>query len=224
MKALVVADGEVPALEELGPELPPAAGDEEFVVIAANGGLRKAQALGLHVDLVVGDADSLAPTTIASLAEQGVELQRHAMAKDASDTELALREAVRRGAAEVFLVGALGGPRFDHALANVLLLAAPDLSVPVTVLDRATTVRVIGGPEGGRLQLLGRAGDIVSLLPLGTDVEGVTLTGLEYSLHGGTLPGGSSLGLSNVLTGPSAEISVTRGRLVAIHIRQGARA
>ena len=97
-RALVVADGDVSSVDELDYQL----------VIAADGGLLKARALGLRPTLVVGDGDSLAPQVLEELAGEGVEVQLHPRAKDASDTELAIREAVRRGAERLEISGAAG--------------------------------------------------------------------------------------------------------------------
>ena len=68
-----------------------------------------------------------APSALAALAASGVPIRRVAAAKDESDTELAVLEAVARGATRSSILGALGGPRIDHALANVGLLAMPEL-------------------------------------------------------------------------------------------------
>ena len=209
-RALVVADGDVSSVDELDYQL----------VIAADGGLLKARALGLRPTLVVGDGDSLAPQVLDELAGEGVGVQLHPRAKDASDTELAIREAVRRGAAEVTLIGALGGQRVDHALANVLLLASPDIDADLTIVDNDMTVRVLGRRGAERLEIAGAAGDIVSLLPLSEEVAGVTTAGLAFELDNATLQQGPTLGLSNEMSGSRATVAVERGRLAVTHTRQ----
>lgn len=224
MKALVVAGGEVAPSDELA-AMSRSASADQLLVVAADGGLLNAQALQLAVDIVVGDGDSLPPATIDSLPGHGIEFQRHPVDKDASDTELALREALSRGAREVLVLGALGGLRFDHALANVLLLAASEWgNTPVALVDGETTVRILDGERdgerGSELEVVGAAGDLVSLLPLSEEVRGVTLAGLRYPLEGATLLRGSSLGLSNVLTGDRARVRIDSGCLVVVHVRQ----
>jgi thiamine pyrophosphokinase len=217
-RALVVADGDVPPAEEIADLLRP---NDATLVVAADGGLLKAEQLGLRPHLVVGDADSLAPETIAGLAARGIELQRHDADKEASDTELALREALRRGAREVVVLGALGGLRFEHSLANVLLLALPELEGhDAALIDGRTTVRLVS--PGWPLELAGRAGELVSLLPLSGEVTDVHTAGLRYALAGATLRQGPSLGLSNVMTAERASVSVGGGRLAVVHTRLAA--
>ena len=123
--ALVVADGDVPRRAVLDAAWPGWA-DEVGLIVAADGGWDKAAAIGLVPDLLVGDADSLAEERFAELAAAGVPIERSPVAKDESDTELAILAALRRGATHVTVLGALGGKRFDHALANVGLLGLTD--------------------------------------------------------------------------------------------------
>jgi thiamine pyrophosphokinase len=190
------------------------------IVVAADGGLRKAEAIGLRADVVVGDADSLAPELVEAAQKAGIEVQRHPPEKDESDTELAVREAVRRGARTVAILGALGGQRFDHALANVLLLANPEIEADLALIDGPTTVRVIGRHGAETAEIEGARGDLVSLLPLSEEATGVTTDGLAYPLAHATLRQGPTLGLSNELISSRASVSVGRGRLAVIHTRQ----
>ena len=97
MHALVVADGDRPRREALDLAWPGWDRDVALVV-AADGGARGAQALGLTVDVWVGDGDSLDAASIAQLERAGVRLLRAAVDKDESDTELAVATALELGA------------------------------------------------------------------------------------------------------------------------------
>jgi thiamine pyrophosphokinase len=215
--ALIVADGDVRA-DQPAPPAGDAHDGPPALVVAADGGARKAQLLGLLPDVVVGDMDSLAPATLAELERSGVKILRHPADKEASDTELAVHEALRRGATKLVILGALGGPRFEHTLANVLLLTLPELAgCDVSLVDGPVTVRVVGSTGPDQVEIAGRPGDLVSLLPLTELVEGVTTSGLAYALDGETLHQGPARGLSNVLTEPRAGISTGSGRLAIVH-------
>jgi thiamine pyrophosphokinase len=166
-------------------------------------------------DVVLGDLDSASAEVRGALEAAGAEVERFPREKDQTDTEIALLAAKRRGATQIELLGALGGARLDHALANVLLLALPSLrGVPVTLRDERHEVRLIRGGE--RLALAGTPGDLVTLLPLTRTVGGVTTTGLRYALQDGVLRMGSSRGVSNELTRKRATLSVGRGSLLVV--------
>jgi thiamine pyrophosphokinase len=218
--ALVVADGDVApraALEAAWPGWDAGIAD----VLAADGGLARARALGVSPDVLVGDLDSLEPALADGARAAGIEVLRAAVDKDESDTELALLEAVRRGATRVTVLGAFGGPRLDHALANLWLLAHPGLAgVTVVLLDAAARVSLVTAPaaDGSPVHhpLPGPSGATVSLLPLGGDVTGITTAGLRYPLHDEPLRTGPARGLSNVRTGPGAAVTVRAGRLLIV--------
>ena len=193
------------------------------LVIGADGGARRAMLAGIHVDLVVGDLDSLAAADLDALMAAGATVSRAHPDKDESDTELCLLAALDRGATVIRLLGALGGARVDHELANVWLLAHPRLdAIDVAILDGGTTIRRIGTSDGrgpGSVVLEGSAGDIVTLLAIDDPVEGVTTHHLRYPLHAETLTPGPARGLSNVMLEGSARIETQRGRLLVIHTR-----
>ncbi len=210
MRAVVVADG-VP--EPSDAEIVEAAD----LVIAADGGAAWLDGLGRPPDVLVGDLDSVEPALVDRLAAGGTRVVRHPREKDASDTELAISEALRLGATEIVLVGALGGERLDHELANLLLLADPELPPgAVSIARGGTGVRVLRGP--GELSLLAGIGATVTLLPIGGDATGVTTAGLRYPLEDETLRVGRSRGLSNEVTAAPASVRVVEGTLLVIEI------
>jgi thiamine pyrophosphokinase len=220
MDALILADGEAPSRGSLDRAWP---GWDANVglVIAADGGARHAAGLGVAIDLWVGDGDSIDADAIAALEAGGVPIVRASPHKDESDTELAVQEAIARGAAGVVIVGGLGGDRIDHALANIGLLAIPDLAGhPASLLDARSRVTLIRAPaaDGEPIfrPLTGRTGDLVSLLPLGDGVTGVTTSGLEYPLSDEPLPVGPARGLSNVRQTGDASVTVRAGLLLVV--------
>lgn len=220
MRAIIVADGEVPSSEWLD-ELLAAHSPEPRLVIAADGGALKAKKLGLVPDVVVGDADSLRPRQLAALRRSGVEVIVYPAQKDESDTELAVREALKRGADNLVIVGAFGGRRVEHTVANLLLLALPELfGRDVVLVDGPSVVRLAGSLGGGRVDIDGTVGDYVSLLPLSGTVTGVTTDGLRYPLSRATLEQGRTRGLSNELADPHGSVSTADGRLAVIHTRR----
>jgi thiamine pyrophosphokinase len=221
--ALIVADGDVPRRAALDSAWAGWA-DDIGLVIAADGGWEKAASLGIMADVLVGDADSLPAERFTELAAAGVPIERAPVAKDESDAELALLAALRRGASHVTILGALGGKRFDHALANVGLLSLPGPGeAEVVLLDATTRVRLLRAPnaEGGpaSCDLSGEIGDLISLLPQGGPASDITTEGLLYPLGGETLPPGPARGLSNVRIASDASVTLRRGNLLVIETR-----
>lgn len=220
MHALILADGDAPTRAELDTAWP-AWDDGVRLVIAADGGARHAAGLGVRIDRWVGDGDSIADVTLADLQRAGVAIERAPTDKDESDTELAVLAALAAGADRLSIVGALGGPRLDHGLANVAMLALPELvGLDVRIVAGTTRIRLLTGSDPGGspvgCDLPGRIGDLVSLLPLGGDVVGVTTAGLRYPLRDEALRLGRTRGLSNVRDTSTARVTLRTGRLLVV--------
>jgi thiamine pyrophosphokinase len=177
-------------------------------VIAADGGAELAQTLGLVVDLVVGDLDSISAETLAGIER----VERHAAEKDATDLELALVAALRFEPEQVLVLGG-GGGRLDHLLGGLLLLAAePFAGVRVDAQFGAAAVHVVRGER----TLYGEPGELISLFAVHGPAIRVVTDGLVYPLRGETLELGSSRGVSNVFAAPEARIALERGVLLAV--------
>src|SRR5436189_171657 len=140
-------------------------------------------ALGIAVDVVVGDLDSVDLQVLDAARHAGAVVERHPAAKDATDLELALLAARERGVAEILVVGGHGG-RLDHFLANALLLAAPAFS-SLHVEARVGPADVVVVRDHAVLH--GRVGDLCSLLALGGPALGVRTEGLRFALAGDDL-------------------------------------
>ena len=187
-------------------------------VIAADGGLDRAVSLGLAVDVVIGDLDSVSAGALSAAERSGARVVRHPEAKDATDLELALDEAVAVGAVRVLVVGSAGG-RLDHLLGSLLLLgSARYAGVEIDALVGEALVHVIRGER----TLEGKPGALVSLLAVAGPARGVVTEGLRYPLTGETLEPGSSRGISNVLTGARARVTLEQGTLLAVRPGRGA--
>ena len=202
LDVVVVASGEGPALT-----LPAAR-----TVVAADGGLDRARALGLEVDVVVGDLDSVTPDALAAAESAGARIVRHPQAKDATDLELALDEAVALSATRALVVASAEG-RLDHLLGSLLLFAAERYAaLELDALVGGALVHVVRAER----RLEGSAGELLTLVPLGGPATGVTTEGLQYPLAGETLAPGTTRGVSNVFLAEVATVTVGSGTLLAI--------
>jgi thiamine pyrophosphokinase len=217
--AVVVADGDVPSRDALDAAWPGWA-DAVELVIAADGGLVRARTIGLEPTLLVGDLDSIEPAVLATAEATGLPIHRSPADKDESDAELALLEALDAGADRVTILGAFGGSRVDHELANLWLLAHPAArDARVELLDARARATMIVAPGDGTtvtIPLAGPVGGTVSLLPFGGDALGITTHGLRYPLRDEPLVTGPARGLSNVRVTPDASVALRGGRLLVI--------
>ncbi len=155
--------------------------------IAADSGAATALQYGCTPRIVVGDFDSLDQLLLEDLGKRGSEIRRAAVEKDETDTELAVQVAIDEGATRITLVGALGGARFDHTMANILLLAGFE-GVPITLVDGPSMCWLVRGPGSSAI-----------------------------ALKGETLSFGKPRGVSNVLIEEHAEVSVEGGVLLVIY-------
>jgi thiamine pyrophosphokinase len=182
------------------------------LLIAADGGALPLLRAGIVPHVAIGDMDSIDAAGLAELEAQGITPQRFPREKDETDLELALLYAAAAGATAIDILGALGG-RWDHTLANVALLALPEL--------RERRARLLA--DGQTLFLVrdaavleGQAGDTVSLLPLSGDAHGVTTRGLRYPLDNATLNYERARGVSNVLLDPPGHVALRAGLLLVV--------
>ena len=185
-------------------------------VVAADGGARAVATAGGVCDVIVGDGDSLdeAGFADAQAANPDVEIRRFPTAKDATDAELALRTALEVEPDRVIVVGAFGGARLDHELANVMLLANQRWrDRDVVLADGSRDVRLVTDST----EIHGRAGDIVTLLAVDGPALDLQSQRLAYELDGLSLEVGTSLGVSNELTGSPATVEVGSGMVLLVH-------
>ena len=210
--AIVVTGGDAPDPERVGALL--AMAHEDRIVIAADSGAAHALALGLVIDVAVGDFDSLDPEFLRQIEERGTEVRRHPVAKDATDLELALDVALGAGAERIVVIGGYGG-RFDHLLANALVLASDRYrEVTLDAIFGSGLVHVVH-PQRER-RIAGVPGDYVTVLPVHGAAADVHLDGMRWPLAGETLHAGSTRGVSNQFVDTTVTIRVGSGVVVVI--------
>jgi len=206
-RALVIAGGQAPTPADLE-------GEPRWEwAVAADSGLDHAEALGLAVDVVVGDLDSVTPTALERARRAGVAIDEHPRDKDATDLALALDAALGLGASSLLVIG-VGGGRPDHALANLLLLAAPayaDVEVDARTADARIAV-VRSRPRSFR----GQVGDVMTLLPVHGTARRVRTEGLRWPLVDEALAAGDTRGVSNEIAHSPGWVVAGEGVLLAI--------
>ena len=187
--------------------LAPLAADDR--IIAADGGLRHVQALGLAPDVILGDFDSLGYVPESARC--------FPVEKDDTDSMLAVRLALEEGYKRFVIYGGMDGPRLDHTLANLQTLQfLADHGAKGFLIGNRYVATVI---QNGSIGFDKSATGILSVFCLGCDAQGVNITGLQYALENGTLTAGFPLGVSNHFVGEAARISVKQGSLLVLYDR-----
>jgi len=197
MKALIVLNGEPPALSVLRDLARDAA------VYAADGGAAACLEAGVTPELVAGDFDSLSP---AQLPPDWV--YREFPEQDRSDFEKVLG-CLPPEISRITVLGGLG-KRVDHLWNNLLIAAALPPDREVGFLDaRQRLIRLT--PEAGFHQTL-PPDTTISLLPCGT-VSGVNTRGLRWDLQAEELGSGRQLSQSNRVEIPEVSVTLEQGTL-----------
>ena len=183
---------------------------EDAYIIAADGGLRHTERMGLTPHAILGDFDSLGYIPAGS--------QVFPVEKDDTDAMLAVRHGLERGYGECFLYGALDGKRLDHTVANFQTLQfLADRGGRGWLIGKDYIVTVL---KEGSVHFAKEAEGILSVFCMGADAAGVTLRGLQYPLEAGTLTAGFPLGVSNHFIGEEATVTVREGSLLLLWDRR----
>lgn len=205
MRAVIISGGSVADYDFIKSRI-----EKNDVIICADSGYDHAVKMSLCVSAVVGDFDSIQSKNIPA----DIEIVRVPAKKDLTDTELALKYAREKGFRD-FLFLAATGSRFDHSLANVMLLKGVALrGESAVIIDEHNKIMM----TNSEIHLHEPVGSIVSLIPV-TDCSGVNAKGFEYPLSGADMQMGEGLGISNVMTKSRAAVSVERGFLLVVVAR-----
>ncbi|OXS25526.1 MAG: thiamine diphosphokinase [Acetobacterium sp. MES1] len=179
-------------------------------LICADGGANFARELKLKPNIIIGDMDSITAET--SEYYKAVQLEMYPQKKDETDTELAIMHAIKRGADKVIVLGGLGS-RMDHSIANIYLLKRfTDVNIEAEIVNENNQIRLLGKTT----ELSFPIGTIVSILPIGENVTGLTITGFEYPITAGEMSVDKPYGISNVVNRNSQQISFEQGLLMVI--------
>ena len=191
---------------------------KDDLVIAADGGYRYLQNVGVRCDLLMGDLDSLPSDTVI-----GTETKRYSPIKDDTDTMLALRHGLELGYRKFLLFGVFGG-RFDHTVGTLQTAAfAAEAGASVYAFEQTQDGRCasyITAVKNGTLTFPDTARGYLSLVAWGGEAKGVTLEHLKYPLSDASLQPHVALGISNeFLPEECARVTVTEGCLLVVKSR-----
>ncbi len=176
--------------------------------IAADSGYSNALSLGEKPKILLGDFDSY-----KGKIPEDAEVITVPAEKDFTDTQLAVSEALSRGADDIVIIGGLSG-RLDHTLSNLCIL--DELSknkIHCVMADGQNRVRYLNSTS----TLIPRSQyKYVSILAISEKLRGVSVEGCKYPLDNATLLRSRQYAVSNEILGNCALISVRRGECYII--------
>ncbi len=183
---------------------------KEHYVICADAGFETAGRYGIKPDLIVGDFDSA-----EKKPPQDVKVLSLPVEKDVTDSMYAVMRGLAKGFRSFVLLGCLGGPRFDHTLANLEVLQyIKEHGAGGVLADEHTKVFLL---SDNRLRMTGAKGATVSVFPYRGASCNVSYTGLQYPLqHQDLTCGGLVMGVSNSVIADPAEIRVHQGTALVV--------
>ena len=185
------------------------------LVIAADSGLHTATKLGLTVDFVVGDMDSVNAKALTDADSRGTKIIRHDTDKNFTDLHAALLYAAEHGAQKIIVVTA-GGGRLDHQFGVIAAMFDPSLGqIQVEALWDNSEIFALQGPTS--CEFSAELEDIVGLQAFGAVAAGISTTGLRWKLNNESLFSHETRGVSNQATQTRVAVSVLTGQLLVIH-------
>ena len=190
MRAIIIGNGDIKDYQYIKSKI----NDNDFI-ICADGGYNHAEKMGIVPDVLIGDFDS------AKNFEKVKDRIEYPKRKDFTDGELAVAYAVDNGYEDIVLI-AMTGDRFDHSIADILLLEKCKNGV---LIDDNNEIYLLKD----KLSLNGGKGQTLSIIPIKDNAVGITTDGLEYPLNDETLYFGSSRGISNIMLADKCNITIT---------------
>lgn len=209
MKVTVVTNGHIENMNILKSAI-----ENSNYIICADGAAKYLMKLNIYPNILVGDLDSINKDAFRWIENGGVKVQRFPVKKDMTDTELAVEFALEQSPSTITIVGAIGS-RMDHSLGNIMLLyKIHKMGIKANIINEINHITI----TDSTLNVEGKIGQTISVIPISGDVKGVTLEGLEYPLTNHDIDMGSSLGISNRFIKDRATISVKEGTVLVIKV------
>lgn len=195
---------------------------EKEYIIAVDKGMEFLYRHDIMPSYIVGDFDSVNKEIGDYYRnETQVPIREYVPAKDATDTEIAIRLAMTLGCSEIIILGATGG-RIDHLWANVQCLMIPfKAGIDARIMDSQNMIRLI--EDEVHLKKEEAFGPYFSVFPLGAEVYGLTIQGAKYPLYNHTLTPYDSLCVSNEFRDDEVVIDFHAGTVILMQTRDAER-
>jgi len=181
-------------------------------IIAVDGGSNKLRKLELLPDLIIGDLDSITEENKAHFRKENVEIIKHPVEKDQTDSEIAVDYCKGNNFEQLYLTAALGG-RIDQQLANLNLLEyIYQIDLEARIISDRIEIAIIDQKK----KFLAKEGYRLSLIPQSSTVCGLSIKGCKYNLEDQDIFRSKSRGISNLIENNQAEVKLKSGLLIYV--------
>jgi len=178
-------------------------------VICADGGLEKAEKLGMKPDVILGDFDSVDRSVLENYSHLNIKTVTFPSEKDYTDMELAVEHALQIGAKSIVMIGATG-TRLDHTMANIQLLEKYHyLGIDIVIIDNNNYIKIIS--DNTDMEIKYKKNCFISLVPVTEKIEGLTLVGFKYPLADVVVKRGTTFLISNEIIQETGRIILKKG-------------
>ncbi len=204
MRAVIIGNGEIKDYDFIAGKL-----RKSDYIICADGGYRHAVKLGIKPDVLIGDMDSIGDESYDG------EIINLPVRKDFTDSEVCIKYVLLKDFDEILMLGFIG-TRLDHTITNLMLLKQiAESGKKGKIIDEHNEIYFALEEN----IIYGKKGDLLSLIPFGGDLNGITAFGLDYPLENETLIFGESRGVSNVMTSGKCTVNIGGGSGLIIKSR-----
>lgn len=171
------------------------------LIICANGGYNHAKKFKVNPNYIIGDFDSI------KLIPKNIEKIKYSKEKDDTDLELAVKFAKKKGAKTITIIGAIGD-RVDLTLANLNILKSQQ---HIKIINEKHEIFSISKTT----KITGKKGQIISFVPLTSNLTGIKTSGLKYPFTEKWFKKGK-VSVSNEFTDNWVKIQMKKGQFLVI--------
>lgn len=186
--------------------------DSFDLVLVSDGGYRTAKKMGLNIDALIGDFDSITSEDLKEAKKKGIKIISFPTDKDKTDGELTVDYAISLGSKEIVILGSFK-EELDHALGNLFLLFKVDkVGIISKLITQLYEIELINSEK----EYIGKVNQELSLIPVSDTVEGLNIEGSKYNLKNVKVEMGQTLTLRNVIIDQNAKVYLKKGKVLSI--------
>ncbi len=186
--------------------------DSFDLVLASDGGYRTAKKMGLNIDVLIGDFDSITSEDLKEAKKKGIKIISFPTDKDKTDGELTVDYAISLGSKEIVILGSFK-EELDHALGNLFLLFKVDkVGIISKLITQLYEIELINSEK----EYIGKVNQELSLIPVSDTVEGLNIEGSKYNLKNVKVEMGQTLTLRNFIIDQNAKVYLKKGKVLSI--------